>query len=175
MKRCIFISCVLVLAACGGGDANDAADADPSDAPTTVAPAAQTEPTEITQAPPDEAVASDGAGGITLTIGDQTWEFPGAGCAYLNAEPGSDGSEWNVSMVHGDLQVYINDDSFGSFVSITDIVNYGDLEWVAEGDAVLITVDGNRITAEGTFTDAAVGTPDLEGTLTATCPGWVSG
>ena len=181
MKKCLFTACMVVLAACGGSDSADGTDAGSLDAPTTV-PAVQSDAAdapadvpETTEAPADEPPATAGSHGIVLTIGDETWDFPSAFCAYQNAPAGEEGSEWNVSMVHGDLQVYITGDSYGSEVSITDIVNYGDLQWVAEGGAVKLTVDGNNIAAEGTFTDAAAGLPDQEGTLTATCSGWAEG
>ena len=48
-------------------------------------------------------------------------------------------------------------------------------DWQAEGDAISVSIDGLVVTAEGTFTDAAVGLPDREGTLTATCPSWYEG
>ena len=179
MKKNLFVVCVVLLAACGGSDSTDALATASSNTPITTAPAVQPDTVDdvskTTQGAPDEPAATAGDFGITLTIGDETWEFPSALCAYLNAPAGQDGSEWNVSRVHGDLQVYISDDSYGARVSITDIVNYGDLEWVAEGNDVTLNVDGNNITAEGTFTDAVSGFPDREGTLTATCASRHSG
>ena len=182
MRR-LLIAVVFLAAACGGAETTDpeptsqtptdteADSTTDTQSPTTEAPVAAPETTE---APADAPVAS-GPGGITLTIGDETWEFDGALCAYQNAEPGEDGSEWNVSLMQGDLQVYASVDSFGDQVSLTDVVNYGTFEWVAEGGDITFTIDGNDITAEGTFTDMATGQPAAAGTLTATCASWYSG
>jgi len=125
----------------------------------------------------DDPPAGDSPGGIVLAIGGETWEFDGAFCAFINAQPGEDGSEWNVSNVKDGLQVYVSDDSFGASVSIADIANGGNptLSWAAEGDVVSFTVDGNDITAEGTFTDNVGGAGSTEGTLSATCPSWAQG
>lgn len=171
----------LVLAACGGGDSDttEASDEAPAateataeqDAPpNTEAPAATEAPAEDE---PAEEPAAAGEPLIVLTIGDETWEFPGAQCAFYFAPAGEEGSEWNVSNVNNGLQVYVNSDSFGEDVSIADIENGGNptVSWEAFGDAVSIEVDGNDISATGTFTDNVNG-GTAEGTLTATCPSW---
>ena len=181
----IIASMALLMGACGGDSSDEAA---PTTTGATVAPVADDsgdppsdptdsadDSTETTDAPPEEPVASGTPGEIVLTIGDETWEFTGALCAFRNAPAGEAGSEWNVSMKQGDLQVYVSEDSYGSSVSITDVVNYGTFEWGAEGDAISLNVDGNDITAEGTFTDNAEGNPPTEGTLTATCANWAQG
>jgi hypothetical protein len=176
----LFISCVLVLAACGGGDTTDTTAADSSNTPTTVGATTQSDAadtpataSETTQAPAEEPAPSPGGAGITLTIGDETWEFPAALCAYKNAPAGEAGSEWNVSHVNNGLQVYIADDEFGTLVSVADIENGGNptVSWEAIFDAVEITVNGNDVTASGTFTDGVNG-GTAQGTLTATCPDW---
>jgi hypothetical protein len=167
---------VLVLGACAGGEAS---------APAAESSAPETSQSQAPQA--SEAVASQGAdsgskapaadvpGGITLTIGDETWDFAGALCAYTNAPAGEAGSEWNVSYLQDDNQVYVNDDSFGQEVSITDVVNYGTFQWVADGDDLMLTVDGNDVHAEGTFRDDATGAPSQYGSLDATCASWFEG
>lgn len=170
---------VLVVAACGGGEPADttAAETD-QQAPTTASASTQgTQPPTTEAEEPAEPAAPEVPGGIVLTIGGETWEFEGALCAYLNAPAGQEGSEWNVSNTKDGLQVYVNDDSFGQFVSIADIQNGGSptLSWEAEGDAVSIAVDGNDITAEGTFTDGVGGTGPTDGTLHATCASWAAG
>jgi hypothetical protein len=69
--------------------------------------------------------------------------------------------------------VYIADDEFGTLASVADIENGGNptVSWEAIGDAVEITVNGNQVTASGTFTDGVNGGTD-QGTLTATCQDW---
>jgi hypothetical protein len=164
---------VLVVAGCsGGGTTQTTAQADTgstdTQATTTTAPAPAETTTSTTQ-----AAASSGPGHITLTIGDQTWEFNGALCAYTGPTPGEAGSQWNASQVQDNLQVYLNDDETGVYISIADIVDYGTMQWEALGDAVSsLTVDGNDITGAGTFQDQAGDSPDTEGTVTATCPSW---
>ena len=172
--RKLSLAFVLVLAACGGGETDTATEPDTPD-PTTAAP--QDAPLE-TQAPADEPAdeATEepiGEAAITLTIGDETWEFPGAQCAFLNAPAGDAGSEWNVSNIGNDLQVYVADDSFGTLVSIADIANGANptVSWEAAFGDVEITVNGDDISATGTFVDMVNG-GTAEGTLTATCPGW---
>jgi hypothetical protein len=127
------------------------------------------------QAPQDSAAppATTTSGSITLTIGEETWAFDSALCAYANAPAGEPGSEWNVSSTKGDNQVYVSDDSYGPRVSIADVANPGSMEWVAEGDAVTLTVAGSEISAEGSFTDLSGLQQD--GTLRATCASWVEG
>ncbi|MEA1901950.1 MAG: hypothetical protein U9N56_00320 [Actinomycetota bacterium] len=177
MKRlAIVLALALVFAACSGTEPGS--DPESADDPVTTAAASQD-----TQAPADEpepeepaeeqAPAPQGEVAITLTIGDETWEFIGSLCAYVNALPGDEGSEWNVSMVQDGLQVYISDDSFGTLVSMADIENGANatVNWEASGDNLQLTVDGNDISATGTFRDEVNG-GTAEGTLSATCADW---
>jgi hypothetical protein len=169
----------LVLAACGGSD-----DADPpADSPTTTAAdagttAAPSETAETTQPPETEAPAPPtGVAAIVLTIGDETWEFPSAQCAFIGAQPGEDGSEWNVSNVKDGAQVYVSEDSFGPLVQYADISNGGDpnFNWESQEDGLTISVSGNDINVSGQFTDSVAGTGPVAGTLTATCNDWFEG
>jgi hypothetical protein len=143
--------------------------------PKTQAPAEEPadEPAEEPADEPADEPATAGDIAITLSIGDETWEFPAALCAYKNAPAGEAGSEWNVSHVNNGLQVYIADDEFGTLVSVADIEHGGSptVSWEAIGDAVEITVSSNDVTASGTFTDGVNG-GTAQGTLTATCPDW---
>lgn len=180
MIRYLLVVFALVLAACGGGNTADTGEDAASDPPVTAAtqPPATEAPAvdapQTTEAPLDEPAAPGGAAGITLTIGDETWEFPTAFCAYYNAPAGEADSEWNVSQVDNGLQAYIADDEFGTLASVADIENGGNptVSWEAIGDAVQITVNGNDVTATGTFTDGVNG-GTAEGTLTATCLSWI--
>ena len=173
MRRLLVVVAV-VLAACGGGEA-ETTSAPETDGPAATEAATQDTQPQATAAPTTEATAPSNGGSIVLTIGEETWEFPGSLCATYNAPAGEEGSEWNVSFQDGNLQVYINHDAVEDYVSITDVVDYGTFEWSAAGDAVTIVADGNEITAEGTFTDGAGDGQPTAGTLTATCASWYEG
>lgn len=159
----------VLVSGCGSGDTTPAAGGN----------AGGSTPGDSTSAPPAEdntdKGAADSPGKITLTIGAETWSFPGALCAFSGAPAGEAGSEWNVSFKDGDNQVYISVDSYGPSVSITDVVNYGNLRWSAEGDdAISLEVHGNDISGTGTFTDDASG-KTKDGMVTATCASWFEG
>jgi hypothetical protein len=129
--------------------------------------------------PPTTAGAepSSGPAGIVLTIGDETWEFERALCAFTGARPGEEGSEWNVSNVKDGAQVYVSDDSFGPLVQYADISNGGNpnFNWESVEDGLDISVDGNDITVTGQFIDSVGGTGPIAGTLTASCMDWAEG
>jgi hypothetical protein len=175
MKK-LLMALVLVLAACGGGESATDTDPDTPDVETTSdqasPPETQAPAEEPADEPADEPAPADEVA-ITMTIGDETWEFPAALCAYKYAPAGEAGSEWNVSHINNGLQVYVADDEFGTLVSVADIDNGGNptVSWEAIGDSVEITVNSNDVTASGTFTDG-VGGGTAQGTLTATCPDW---
>lgn len=175
--RSITLGLVLVLAACGGGtDATDAQpDTEESPATTSVSsPATSVAPTPTTVAP-TQAPEVAGNAGITLAIGDQTWEFEQAMCAYYDAPAGEPGSRWNVSSIQNnsfsepDIQVYVNWEDPDTTLSLNDFVT-GE-EWNAAEDSLAIEVDGDEISATATF---ASGTGETaEGSLSATCQSWV--
>ena len=164
----------MVAAACGG-DSSETAGANPEATTTTSADTPEATSAPTTQA--DSSPAADVPGGIVLTIGDQVWEFPSAQCAFYNAKAGEDGSEWNVSNVQDGLQVYVYVEGGVQEVTIDDIANGGNptLSWIAGGDAVSLTVDGDDIVAEGTFTDNVGGSPPTAGKLEASCASWFEG
>ena len=180
MKKLVIVI-ALVMAACGGSD-----DADPpADAPTTTAADAVGDAgttaapeTQETEPPTTQATnAPAGPAEIVLTIGDETWEFERAFCAFRGAAPGNEGSEWNVTNLGSDAQVYVADDEFGLLVSYADISNGGnpDFNWEAALDGLSVDVDGNDVTVSGNFTDSVGGTGPIAGTLTATCSSWAEG
>lgn len=181
MKRlAIALVLALIVAACGGSDSGSDAEPDESPAPTaastqdTQAPTDEPEPEEEPAEEPADEPAPTGDIAITITIGAETWEFPGALCAFTDAPPGEDGSEWNASYVEGGLQVYLNFDSFlNGDVTIADIENGGNptVSWEAFGDALDMSVSGLDVTGTGTFTDNVNG-GTAEGTFEAHCNDW---
>lgn len=125
-------------------------------------------------------------GNATLTIGDQTWEFPSFLCAF-----GHDATQSSVYSFSSDsrgehegatvqMQANIRDDSGeGRFegeglthdVYITDISDFEnpsiDLQFTGPSGIVL---DGNTVMAEGLFDDALTNEiEEIPGTLEATC------
>lgn len=123
-------------------------------------------------------------GSATLVVGDQTFEFDNFLCAFGHAATDSDvysfssNSLGEAEGVRVQLQADIRDESGrGRYegpdltheVHINDLEDPGnptiDLEMNApEG----IVIDGNAVTAEGTFHDGLT-RRDLPGSLTATC------
>ena len=95
----------------------------------------------------------------------------------LNAEPGTDGSDWNVSNIKVGLHVYVNQNPSETRVTISDIANGGNptLSWGTKNEEVTLTVSGNDIVAEGTFTDKVGGASPTQGRLEATCASWHEG
>ncbi|NNC93363.1 MAG: hypothetical protein HKN80_12820 [Acidimicrobiia bacterium] len=178
MKRLMMVLAIaMVAAACGGSESTEPADGE-SAATSTTAAAPEGNQTTTTEAESSEdPPAANQSGGIVLTIGDQVWEFESAQCAFYNAPAGENGSEWNVSNVRDGLQVYVYVDPGLTEVTIDDIANGGNptVSWVAAGDALALTVNGDDITAEGTFTDNVGGSAPMEGTLEASCASWFEG
>jgi hypothetical protein len=178
MKR-ITLAVVLVLAACGGGtDTATDSQPDTTEPPVTTTAASVTtsaDPTTTTVAA-TEAPEATGSEGITLVIGDKTWGFERAMCAYYDAPAGEPGSRWNVSSIQNnsfsspDIQVYVNWEDPDTYLSLNDFVS-GE-EWNAQKDSLTIEVDGDEITATATFASGAGET--AEGHLSAICQSWVA-
>jgi hypothetical protein len=174
----VILVIAMVAAACGGDDSSDSANSSPGATTTTAGDTPEATSAPTTQADSsDSSPVSDAPGGIVLTIGDEVWDFPGAQCAFYNAKAGEDGSEWNVSNVQDGLQVYVYVEPGFEEVTIDDITNGGNptVSWVAAGDALSLTVNGDDIVAEGTFTDNVGGSAPTTGKLEATCASWFEG
>mgnify|MGYP001823767092 CR=1 FL=1 len=185
MKK-LLLAIVLIVTACGGSDDADPPADDPGTTAANTTAADTTASDETTTAPETEETSpattrapspSSEPVGIVLTIGDETWEFDGALCAFVGPNPGEEGSEWNVSNVKDGAQVYVSDDSFGPLVQYADISNGGNPEfnWESGADGLSISVTGNDVIVTGEFTDSVGGTGPIAGTLSATCPDWFEG
>jgi len=178
--KSITLVLVLILAACSGGtntvDGSQPESSDP--AATTAEPVATTAaPADAPTAAPTQAPESAGDFGITLVIGDQTWTFGRAMCAYYDAPAGQPGSRWNVSAIQNgsfsapDVQVYVNWEDPDTYLELYDVA--ADEEWRAQSDTLTIDVNGNEITASATFAFSGTG-ETAEGSLSATCGSWVN-
>lgn len=132
-----------------------------------------------------------GSGSATLTIGDDTWEFDSFSCAFGYDATQSDVFSFSGSVTQEDsdgvlvqLSVDIMDDSgeeryegvgvvYG--VELDDIENFENptVDWQARGpaDEIVVRIDGNQVTAEGTFDDGLteLQLEEVPGTLNATC------
>lgn len=95
-------------------------------------------------------------GSVTLTIGDQTWEFDSFVRAYIRDESGEGRFEGD-DLTH---EVYITDISGFENPSI-------DFQFFRPSG---IVIDGNDLMAEGLFDDALTDeVEEIPGTLEATC------
>lgn len=132
-----------------------------------------------------------GFGSATLTIGDETWEFDSFDCAFGYDATQTDryvfsssafGEHSNGARVQ--MQAEIEDDTGQEryegdgviyTVYINDIEDFENpsVDWEARGPAaeIVVTIDGDRVTAEGVFDDRLTNfeVEQVPGTLDATC------
>lgn len=127
-------------------------------------------------------------GNATLTIGDQVWEFDNFICAFGPENTESDtfsfttDSRGEFDGVRVQMQVTIADETSegrveGSgtvhrinFDDISDFENPS-IDWSMGREAGAIRIDGNSVTAEGTFDDGLTEgvREEIPGTFEATC------
>jgi hypothetical protein len=96
-------------------------------------------------------------------------------CAFYDAQPGEPGSRWNVSGIQGtfsdpEFQVYLNWEDPDTYLHLYDVAT--DEQWNAARETITVDVNGNEITATGTFTDSGTG-EIADGMFSATCRSWV--
>lgn len=178
----------VLVAACGGDDDGDAADApetpaaDDGGAPADANDMAEDMGVDDMIDAQEQAQESQGGGHATITIGDETWEFDSVLCTVGPAETGREDTEFVLSSIQDGLQLdaTINTE-FGHSISLNDIedfenpsVSYGftDFGAVTGGEvAEVIQVDGKDVYAEaGFYDDTSESFEEIPGTLTATCP-----
>lgn len=177
MKR-IGLVVVMLLAACGGNETGPGSDpTSPGSDTTTTAQSSVTtggSATTSTEASNGEPTTG-GDAGITLMIGDETWTFERALCAFYDAPAGEPDSRWNVSAIMNgsftepDVQVYVNWEDPDTYLEVNDFVT-GE-GWSAQKETLTIDVNGNDIAASATFANDDTG-ETAEGSLTATCSSW---
>lgn len=169
---------MLVLAACGGSEADPEV---PADQPDATVPSMDTAPTneeELEEMVEDmtenleEMQESQGGGSATLTVGDQTWDFESVLCAFGEDEIGQEGAELVVSSLQDGLQFYVSIDSFGHMVSLDDIADFENPSVsLYTSDDDFIQVDGKNISGEAGFIDSNSDSFDtIDGSFQATCP-----
>jgi hypothetical protein len=185
----------LALAACGD-NGDDATQPSTGADSTQTAAAAGAEAASATEMAATPAAGGGGGdrGSATLTIGDETWEFDVFQCVFGHENTRSDvysfvsdsrGQHSNGNNLQ--MQATIRDDAGqGRYegdvvfeVQLDDISDFANpsVSWSASsggifgGGDLTITIDGDDLTAEGTFDD---GLTDAEleavpGTLEGTC------
>lgn len=127
-----------------------------------------------------EVGAAAGGGSATLTVGDRTYEFDRARCAFGPEETGRDDTEFVLSAIQDGLQLDATINTrFGHVVSLDDVEDFDNprVGWSAGGPGSdprgaageIIEVDGKRVSVEATFTDEVSG-ETAEGSLSAVCP-----
>jgi hypothetical protein len=110
-----------------------------------------------------------------MTIGDETWTFERAMCAYYDAQPGQAGSRWNVSGLQGtfsspELQAYLNWEDPDTYLHIDDFTT-GE-GWRADKATIKVDLNGDQVIATASFSHS--GTGDIaDGKFSATCLSWV--
>lgn len=127
-----------------------------------------------------EVGAAAGGGSATLTVGERTYEFDRARCAFGPEETRRDDTEFVLSAIQNGLQLDATINTrFGHSVSLDDIEDFENpsVGWSAGGPGSglqgaageIIQVDGKRVSVRTTFTDEVSG-DTAEGSLSAVCP-----
>ena len=121
----------------------------------------------------EETQAAVGGGSVTLTVGDQSWTFESALCAFGSEEIGQEGAEFVLSSIQDGMQMYFSIDSFGHSASLNDIKDFENpsvsLDSAPSGD--FITLDGKSFSGAADFHDGTVESFDtVPGTFSGTCP-----
>lgn len=174
---------VLFLTACGGDSDDDAAAVDGVRAEVSAAvddfasadtaeelEAAASDAAEGFSEMADDLESQQTGGSATLAVGDQTWTFDGALCAFGEEEIGQEGAEFVLSSIGDGLQFYLTIDSFGHSASINDVENFEDpsVSWESETDG-FITLSGKDVSGETSFIDYDT-METADGSFEATCP-----
>ncbi|MGM0386796.1 MAG: hypothetical protein ACQERF_12575 [Actinomycetota bacterium] len=175
----------LTLTACGGssddGTVDDAV-ADVSAAGDALASATSEAELEEAQGDLEDAAADmaddleaqQSGGSATITVGEETWTFDGALCAFGEEETGQEGAEFVLSSIGDGLQFYLSIDSFGHSASVQDIENFENpsVSWESDFNAgEFITISGKDISGEVNFVDYETESFDgVAGSFEATCP-----
>lgn len=113
-----------------------------------------------------------GSGSARITVGDSTWDFANAQCAFGEEAIGVPGAVANGAASQNGLSLYVSDDGDGrTYIELADLKDLDNgINWTTEhgGDGPTIKVDGKRITSEAEFVSMSA-----EGELRAPTPGSV--
>lgn len=114
-----------------------------------------------------------GGGSMTLTVGDESWTFEPALCAFGPEEIGQEGAEFVLSSIQDGKQMYVSIGVFGHSVSLHDVEDFENpsISLDSFGYEEFISLDGKSFSGSAEFTD---GTTDsfvtIPGTFSGTCP-----
>lgn len=131
----------------------------------------------------EEAQASAGGGGATLTANGQTWEFDSVLCAFGEEQIGQPGSVFNLSAIADGLQLYASIDDSGEShsLSLNDIDDFENPSVSLSADpfsvslsgepADFLVLDDTSVSSNVVMMDDTTGEPTAEpAQFSATCP-----
>ncbi|MEO8106057.1 MAG: hypothetical protein ABI720_01960 [Actinomycetes bacterium] len=121
----------------------------------------------------EDAQDQAGGGSATLTVGDETYAFDGALCAF-DDETGNEDFDFSLSAIGDGMQLSVDSGpTYGDNVSLDDIEDFENpkVGWSSDDDGFL-TIDGLDVSGEAQFTDTTDETLQTKemGELVATCP-----
>ncbi len=153
------VGLAFTLSGCGGGadEAGAAPDANASDLAGGL----------------EDAQDQAGGGTATLTVGNDTYSFDSALCAF-DSETGNEDFTFSLSAIGDGMQLSVDSGpTYGDNITLDDIEDFDNpkVGWSSDGDGFL-TIDGLDVSAEADFIDTTDETLQTveKGELTATCP-----
>ena len=117
---------------------------------------------------------SDGPGSASVTVGDMTWQFDNALCAFGEEQIGQSGAEFVLSSTQDGIQFYLSIDDFGHRATVDDVADFENPTVSlssADGAEPFITVDGKDISGRADFIDFTTdSTEGIPGSFEGVCP-----
>ncbi len=121
----------------------------------------------------EDAQDQAGGGTATLTVGNDTYSFDSALCAF-DSETGNEDFTFSLSAIGDGMQLSVDSGpTYGDNITLDDIEDFDNptVGWSSDGDGFL-TIDGLDVSAEADFIDTTDETLQTveKGELAATCP-----